>query len=734
MKTNQFLEKTQEEASAPFAGQARYQLLQRAVVALLAAILAMPVAAQSEESGAEAGDEQKSSMPEPPDLSRWQCRNCPLVEGWRGSLLFGGGYISDDFFEFGNFRGLEDQGGFAELGADLIYRGSDARYVDIYGERLGLDSRTLRIEGGKQGSYRISLGWDEINQLREDDARTPFLGAGSSNQALPADWVLAGTTDGMTALGQNLRSVNIGSDRNILNLGIEFGGKSPWRYRADFERISREGNSIRGASFIFRAAELAAPVDYVTTKLDAGIAYVKDGWQLEASYNLSHFDNDNQALFWENPFTGIFGAQLGQLAEPPDNQFHQVMLSGSWNQSRYLILAGQVAIGRMDQDENLLQPTVNPNLDNPGLPRASFDGEVNTRIANFRATSNITRDLRARFQFRYDERDNDSSRDPFTQVITDTFVTGEVVNEPFSYDRFSAEGALDYRLFSFLDLSASIERKEMDRTLQEVKETTTDSYTVEARSNPFDRLNLRAEYKFEDRDNDLDPALLGPGVNPDLRRFHFAEKERDAYRFSADYALLENLFAGLYVEVADEDFEDVEIGLSDARAESYGLDLSANFSQHVSAHAFVSFEDLEADIFGADNIDGAVWQASQDDEFRTVGFGFRLDQLPGQWTAASLDLSYASADGDIEIVKRGVDMPEFPRLKTRRFTLEASLERALRENLGLRFNYLVGKLTEDDFFRDNVQPNTVPTLLSLGELTPDGTVHVISAMLRYRFQ
>jgi len=729
MNMNQFSGK----ARHPMAEQLRYHLLRPLAVTLLAGTIAMPVVAQDDEAEAETEEDRESSLPEPPDLSRWRCRNCPVVEGWSGSVLIGGGYISDDFFEFGNYRGLEDQGGFAALGADLIYRGSDAHYVDIYGDRLGLDSRTLRIEGGKQGSYRLSLGWDEINYLREDDARSPFLGAGSSNQILPADWILAGTTGGMTALEENLRSVNIGSDRNILNLGIEFGGKSPWRYRADFERISREGNPIRGASFIFRAAELAAPLDYTTTKLDAGIAYVKDRWQLEASYNLSHFDNDNQALFWENPFTGIFGAQLGQLAEAPDNQFHQVMLSGSWNQSRYLTVAGQVAIGRMEQDEPLLQPTVNPNLTSPGLPRTSFDGEVDTRIANFRATSNITRDLRARFQFRYDERDNDSSRDPFTQVITDTFVTGEVVNEPFSYDRYSAEASLDYRVFSLLDLSASVRRKEMDRTLQEVEETTTDSYTFQARSSPFDRLNLRAEFKREGRDNDLDPTLLGPTVNPDLRRFHFAEKERDAYRFSADYGLLENVFAGLYVEVADEEFEDVEIGLSDARSESYGLDLSANFSQHASAYAFVSFEELEADILGADNIDGAPWQGSQDDEFRTVGFGFTFNQLPGKWVRGSLDLSYASADGEIEIVKRGLDAPEFPRLKTRRFTLEASLERALRDNLGLRLNYLVGKLTEDDFFRDNVEPNTVPTLLSLGELTPDGTVHVISAMLRYRF-
>src|SRR6056297_886005 len=731
MKTNQLPENAPSHPS----DRMRHLVFRLALSGLLSAILGMPAIGQDDEQ--EKTDTEVTGeipWPEQPDLSRWQCRNCPLVEGWTGSVLFGGGYISGDFLEFGNYRGLEDQGGFVELGADLIYRGSDARYIDIYGERLGLDSRTLLIEGGKQGSYRLSLGWDEINYLREDNALTPFLGAGSPNQILPADWVLAGTTDGMTSLEQNLRSVNIGSDRDILTLGIEFGGKSPWRYRADFERTSRSGNSIRGASFIFRAAELAAPVDYQTTRLDAGIAYVKDRWRLEASYNLSHFENDNQALFWENPFTGIFGAQLGQLAEPPDNQFHQFMLTGSWNQSRYLSLAGQVAMGRMTQDDSFVQPTVNLNLANPGLPRANLDGEVDTRIVNFRATSNLTRNLRARVQYRYDERDNDSPRDFYTQVITDTFVTGEVVNEPYSFDRTSVDASLDYRVFSFLNLTASAERKEMDRTLQEVEETTTDIYAFQAWTNLFERLNVRAEYQREQRDNDLDPALLGPGVNPDLRRFHYAEKDRDTFRISADYAVLDNLFAGVFAEIADEDFKDVLIGLSDARAESYGIDLSASFPQNVSAHAFVAFERLEADIRGADNNDGATWFATQDDEFRNAGFGVNFDELPGKWARAAIDLSYAAADGEIAIDKRSTVSPDFPRLKTRRFTLEASLERVLRENLNLRLGYLVGKLSEDDFFRDNVLPNTVPTLLSLGEQTPDGTVHVVSAVLRYRFQ
>jgi len=701
-----------------------------AATALMLAV-GLPVVAQEQAETAEA---PTANVPEPPDLSRWQCRNCPLVYGWRGSVLFGAGYVSDDFFEFGNYRGLEQQGVYGALGVDLTWRAEDARYLDIYGERLGLDSRTLEVETGKQGSYKIFLGWDQITQHRADDTRTPFLGAGTSDQTLPDSWVLAGTTDGMTALDASLRQINIGRERRTLRLGVEFGGKSPWRYKADVRRSTRDGNAIRGASFIFRAAELAAPIDYRTTRFDTSVAYVKDRWQLEAGYNVSLFENDNASLQWENPFTGIFGAQLGQLAEPPDNQFHQFMLTGSWNQSRYLSLAGQVAMGRMTQDDSFVQPTVNLNLANPGLPRANLDGEVDTRIVNFRATSNLTRNLRARVQYRYDERDNDSPRDFYTQVITDTFVTGEVVNEPYSFDRTSVDANLDYRVFSFLNLTASAERKEMDRTLQEVEETTTDIYAFQARTNLFERLNVRAEYQREQRDNDLDPALLGPGVNPDLRRFHYAEKDRDTFRISADYAVLDNLFAGVFAEIADEDFKDVLIGLSDARAESYGIDLSASFSQNVSAHAFVAFERLEADIRGADNNDGATWFATQDDEFRTAGFGVNFDELPGKWARAAIDLSYAAADGEIAIDKRSTVSPDFPRLKTRRFTLEASLERVLRENLNLRLGYLVGKLSEDDFFRDNVLPNTVPTLLSLGEQTPDGTVHVVSAVLRYRFQ
>jgi MtrB/PioB family decaheme-associated outer membrane protein len=692
-----------------------------AAVSLAAAMsAAQPALAQSDED-------------EGPDTSRWQCRNCPFEYGFIGSILFGPIYVTDDYPEFGNYRGLKDEGFYPGIGIDLVWRNEAGRYLDVYGERLGLESRSLFIEGGQAGSYRVRVGYDEIQHYRAGDTRTIFVGAGTADQTLPDNWVLAGTTEGLTQLDASLRPFDIGRERRILNIGFETASDSPWQYRADVQRTRQEGTFIKGASFIFRAAELAAPVDYETTKFDAGIAYVVDQLRLEGSYNLSMFDNGTEALHWENPFLGIFGAQIGQMATAPDNQFHQFMLSGSWRYSRYFTLAGQLGMGRIEQDDDFLPTTVNPNIASPVLPRSNLDGEVDTRVANLRATANFTRSLRGRVQFRYDERDNDSPRDPYVQVVSDTFLTGSVVNEPYSYERRSVDASLDQR-FDWITLSGFAKRKEMERTLQEVHETETDTYRVKLRLHPLANFNLSVEGEHSERTNDLDPALLGPEVNPRLRRFHYADREREAVRVTADYALLSNVVAGVYVDIADEDYRDTEIGLSDARTESYGVDLSASIGKHVSVHAFYALERLEADIRGADDNDGAMWRAEQDDDYETLGFGVRFDQLPGKWVRADLNVTYATADGDIRIDKDTVqEAPDFPQLETTRFTLEAIAERAIAENLNLRVGWVVGKLTEDDFFRDNVEPGTIPTVLSLGEGTPDRTVHVLSAMLRYQF-
>lgn len=704
--------------------------------ALLAAGLALAGPPAFGQDEAQSGESAPYPLPARADGAEWACESCPFAYGAAGETWIGLGYVSDDSFEFGNYRGYED-GVFGVLGVDAFYRAEDGRYLEVYGDRLGLDSRDLVVEGGRQGRYSAWFEYDAIPFSRVEGTRTVFVGAGIDDQRLPADWVFADNTRLMTALDDSLRAVDVGHDRETLSLGFELGGESPWRYRMEAGQSTKEGSVIRGGSFMFRAAELLAPVDYETTRVEAAIGYVQDTWELEAAYTLSTFDNAHESLRWQNPYTPFLGATEGQLAASPDSEAQQLMLSGSWRHARWLTIAGQVAMGRLEQDEPFLDYTRNANLLVPALPRSNLDGEVDTQAANLRITGALTERLSAKAEFHYDERDNQTPRDAYLQVVTDLFVTEERVNEPYSYERQSAEATVDYELFSRLDLSASAEREEMERSFQEVEDTETDLYTLQARSRPFDDLGVNLKLTREERTNDLDPALLGPTVNASLRRFHFADKERDAARLMLDYALGERWMAGVFAEVAEEEFSDTRVGLSDARAESYGLDLSAALSDSVSAYGFVSFEQLEADIRGADMLDpndlsGDPWRAEQNDEFRTVGFGVEFRDLPGNWVRGALDFTYAGADGEI-VVATGEPAPDFPDLRTRRYSMEASLERVLKEHWNLGLSWLVARFPEDSFFVDGVEPDTVPTLLGLGERTPDETVHVIRAMLRYSF-
>lgn len=666
-----------------------------------------------------------------PDTSKWVCERCPFSDGLSGDVSYGPGYVSGDNGDFNNFGGLEEEGLFIAIGADLWYRQPDGRYVLVYGDRLGLDSRLLSVEGGQQGRYRLSLDWKEIPWVWGTDLRTVYQGAGTADQTLPEGWVTGNTAD-MALLRPNLQTIDVGHQRETLRLGAAFATDSPWRYRVDFQHTERDGKFVKGASHLFTGTELVAPLNDETTLIEAAIGYVQRDWQLEAAYQVSLYEAGDVSVRWDNPFPVFNGNDRGELSLAPDNEFHQFVLSGFWRPGRSFNMAGQVAFGRATQDEAFLAPTLNANLQVPPLPAGSLDGEINTRIANFRINGHFTDRLRGRLVLRYDERDNSTDSYQIVGAVTDTFVSRPFFTRPYSYERRSAEGALDYRVSRELTVTASARRLEVDRDFQEVSEATTDTFSLAARANPIDRLTLRALLSSESRSNDLDPALLDPFENPSLRRYHFAEKDRDLVRIAADFAFTDRYSAGVFFEYADESYDDTMIGLSEATDRIFGFDVSASFNRHISASAYIAREYLDATILGADNIIGEPWRAETEDKFLTAGFSVDFRQLPGRWRQGSLRFNYAEADGEITIDQRG-NPPPFPDLKTRRFLFEADVERELDERLDLVLGYAVARARADDFYRDGVDVDTMPNYIGLGKTSPDQTVHVFRMMLRYRF-
>src|ERR1035437_5384884 len=115
-----------------------------------------------------------------PDTTKWECKLCPVEQGWSGSVDAGVGYVSDKSAKFGEYNGLDKQGGFFIGDGSARFRGADAYYWNFYASDLGLASRSLDAEGGRQGNSKLILKYDELTHELSDSARTPFRGNGGA--------------------------------------------------------------------------------------------------------------------------------------------------------------------------------------------------------------------------------------------------------------------------------------------------------------------------------------------------------------------------------------------------------------------------------------------------------------------------------------------------------------------------------------------------------------------------
>jgi len=669
------------------------------------------------------------------DTSQWRCKFCPPTTGWSGSIEAGAGYVSDDSFRFGDYRGLEEQGAYPVAGGDVQYRGDDGDYLDLTARDLGLDARSLRAEGGRQGAYRLRLSYDGIPHFISGDARTVYSGAGTSTLTLPNGWTDASTTGGMSQLDSSLHDVTIKQKRERVGLGLDLWGGSHWRYSVDFRHDRKEGKRVQGGNFFVTSALLPVPVDYETDQVDASVGYVRDRWQVEAAYYGSFFDDGNQSVTWDNPFTPIAaGADRGRLALPPDNRFNQVMLSGAWRSRGTLAVVGRLAYGRMEQDEQFLPATINSSIAAPALPRGNLDGRVDTRTANVRVSGRPLRDLTAQGELYYDQRDNKTPRDAYIQVSSDATLGETRLNRPYSYEKSGGKGSVDYRVSSRMTLSGGAGSERYDRTLQEVDATRTRSVWAEVRGSPTDALGVRVRQAHERRDrlSSYEPLDLTSPENPRLRKFDLANRERDLTRVSFDYTSFEGLDVGVGIERSTDDYMDSAVGLSSSDDMSYTLDVSGSPAEAVTAYGYFSYRDIRSDINGQDNITDAQWTATQMDAFQTVGIGTVFEEFPWWFRKAGVDVTYSWGRSRIDMDKAAT-VSRFPNLETRVAALRLFGQRPLNKSTDLGLDYLIENLEEDSFYQDGVAPDTIPNVLTLGRGTPGYTVYVIQATLRYKF-
>lgn len=669
------------------------------------------------------------------DTSEWVCEYCPFQDGHDADYAVGASNVSDDTAYFGNATGYDEKGTYANLDGRGLYA-RDAYRLSWLAEDLGLDSRVALVEGGKPGKFDFNFGWRELPRRQFNSTSTIFQQSAADSLSLPAGWVFAPVTSGFAALDNSLVRRPIESDRRVLSLGGRFFAARRFSVSADYQRQEQEGVKIYGGSTFTNASLLPMPIDYVTESVDIAARYKFDNGFVSIAWYLSDFENSNTALRWQQPFS--FSAPLGtdtlQLAQAPDNQLQQLTLAAAYAFPAYSTVVNvSASAGRIDQDSALLPYTTNANLSPGALPRTSLGGDIETRNFAFALTSRPFAHARVKLSYRLDKRDNNTAQYLWERVVTDSVLSGDPeLNIPYSYERGTLRLSADYDLFATLRVSGGYDRREMKRDFQEVADQTEDSGWGRLRWTPVASLEIDARAGTANRDIDrYDEAFAAAiGQNPAMRKYNLAYRYRQfadlSVAWSPGAAPVSLSLNGLF---ADDDYSQSQLGITSGEEFSVAADFSWSVSEKSALYINTGFDSLSSEQAGSERFAAADWQARNEDDFRTIGAGFRVREIADKF---DILFDYTRSDGrsTIDLLSdSGAD--SFPELKTKLDFLRVALSYARSPQLAFDLNLRYQRFRTEDWSIADVGPDTIPVVLSLGASPYNDEATIVGIGFRY---
>ena len=667
-----------------------------------------------------------------------------------GSAELGLAYLSDDAMRFGRYTGLYNKGLYVTGNLDVATYDDSTSYSFLKVDDIGLDSRSMLFSWGAVEAYKAYLSYDQIPSMQYK-GKTIFNGVETASLTLPAGWVAGNDTNAMTQTGNSLKSLEIGTERKRLGFGAVITSHNPWSVGFDYQMDTKEGllpvGGVVGHSpGNTRIAMLPQPIDYTDHRMDLSLEYNKGKLQYELNYHMSLFVNGFDALAWESPYTST-GARYtdGNLALPPDNQFHQLSMHGVYKLSDATRVSGIYALGLQVQDETFQPFTINAGLAK-ALPRPSLDGKVYLTTGQISLVSQTSRHLRLNASLRIDERDNHTPQDTYNYVWGDSqdvdgARTAIATNEPYSYKKQLLKLGADYRMYRQARLSGGYEHEKINRTFSEVEETKEDRLKLKLRLRPTNDVQLVLKLGLADREGS--GYVSNSDDNPLLRKYNIADRDQESLVMNMSWQPHERVSLGVTAQYMDEEYGDTVIGLSQSNQSTFTLDSSVLLKKDLTGYLFYSHENITSDQAGS--IDGIAdapppdwlpnWYADYDDTIDSIGLGIKQKNIRNKLDLG-IDYTYSRSRGKIDFIDRNVVLATglpFPETSADVHTIKLYADYRMKKNLKLRLNYTYEDYVSRDWALDGVTYDSIGRVLPLGEQSPDYSEHLLGVSVVFKY-
>ena len=662
----------------------------------------------------------------------WKCKYCPdfAEKQWEGYFNTSLGYVSNDSYKFGEYNGLKEKGAYLDADFNSLYRDDQGNYWTIQGNHLGLDSPYLGVEGGRQGQYKLNFEVDQITRYSIDTSRTPY--SGNSTQTLPVGWVNAANTAGFTSLATGLHAVNFSTQRRNFTLGGEYISSAQSSYEVRFKRQIKEGNRPTAFSFGFnRAVILPNPVDYITDDIELKANYHHASFNGQVAFIHSKFENANKFFRWDNAYSTPTGAPQGQAGTEPDNDKQQILLTGNYLGVKDVQFTGLFSYAQLNQDEAFLPYTVNGDLTPPVLPQNSLNGKVTVINTNLAAHWQYSLAQAWRVIFEHYEQGNSTARNTYTYVTADDSVTSTPrANFPYGFRQQKLKIDTDYKFDNQVRLSGGGQFSHINQNYQSVKFTQETSLWAKLKQRIDNKLHygIKAELSERNIDDYNVASEVAPVDNPLMRKYNISDRQGQKMEFNLGYAASNALSINFTSYYAQYDYDATTIGLIGSDEVSAGLDMQYIFNKDLSLNGYIHNTHIKSQQAGSQSFSTADWTANNDDRVRTLGFGSSYQVIENK-LKLGLDYVHAESSAAINISTVG----SFPDLTTKRDTIALHTDYSVDKNLSVKATYQYEKYNEDNWYIDNVAPDTLNNVLSLGNTPPRYKIGVFWLSLRYKY-
>jgi len=506
--------------------------------------------------------------------------------------------------------------------------------------------------------------------------------------------------------------------------------------------------------------EIIEPIDQTVQSLRLSEAYTRRRYQLQLSYDFSHFSNDFEAAIADNPLVTTnsvtAGSASGRSALAPNNLAHTVLLTGAVALPLRTRVTASASLSWRRQNQEFLPATINSAITNPLLVQLphSLHGDVHTTLLNLAVNSHPLSALTLTGRVRYFAlTDHTEALEIPAFVLNDRTLTIEdllAVRYPYAKDNASASATWRLAGLGSVTGGYDFERWERNAPVRNTRHTNEHAGRVALNLMPLDWLELRGSVTASRRRIVGDYLAVTEDQLPTLRRFDQADRNRTRWEVQTGLLPVEGFSVAGLLGGSRSNYLNSEFGLQLERSSLLGGELEWTATKHISLGANYTHETFKSRQRSKYreptqlNNPTYDWVSNNDDFINTFGASLSAELLPGRLEVGGmLELSKARLEnhafnpqtptGGTATQNANAAASDWPDITQKWLPASAYAQYHVYRDWFATVRFTWDKFNKKDFRTDGLKPATGADIF-LGNDYRDYNVQFLSFTISYRPQ